>query len=186
MVTFNKDAQIIAMITADGPEAMSAGDGEAKKLNQAMGGGLGLFFDKEDGQLYAGVGGVITGKRQALMYEYDAENLSKVIGNVEMDGQDYPANFRTLNGFIEVLEDVTSAGAATISIGTKSGAATNLLAATGKASLTAGDIIQLIPDTGTISDSVKETAVQRPVAGIAGADLTAGRFKVVLEGFIVA
>lgn len=185
MVNWNRDTTITALITPDGPSAMGSADGEAKKISEALGGGIGIFYDKEDGQTYVGVAGVVTGKRLALVYEYDFDVHGGAISTIELSGPQLPANFRIINGFIEVLEDMVGASG-TVSLGTKAAAKTNLLAATAIGSLTAGDIIQLIPDSATLSDSVKETTAQSPVMAIATTAQTAGRFKVVLEGFIIA
>jgi len=186
MADFIRDPEITALLTSDGPVALGDGDGEAKKIVEAMGGGLALVYDKEDGQLYSGVGSVLTGTVQALIYEYDFANLGGAVSTIELDGADLPANFLILNGVAQVITACTSGGSATITLGTKSGTATNLLGSTAVGSLTAGAKFQLVPDFATIADSIKETTKQRPVIAIGTAALTAGRIKVALMGVILA
>ena len=186
MVDFIRDAETTALITSDGPAATGPDSGEAGKIIEAMGGGLGLVYEKEDGQLYSGVGSQLTGKLQALVYEWDFDIHGGAVGTIVMDGPSLPANFLIQNAFVNVLTAVTSAGSLTQSFGTKSGATANLLALTAKASLTIGAKIQGIPDFATLADSIKETTAQRPVTAIAVADATAGRVKVVLQGQILA
>lgn len=186
MVDFIRDAEITALLTSDGCAAMGTGSGEAQQISEAMGGGLAIVLDKENGQAYIGAGSVLTGALQTLVYEYDFALLGGVIGDIVLDGPALPANFVIQNGFIEVLTDVTSLGSATISFGTKAGSGTNLTAAIAKATLVAGYRALVIPDFATIADWVKETAEREPICAVATAAVTAGRIKLILNGQIVA
>jgi len=186
MVDFIRDAEITALITSDGAAAMGTGNGEAQKITQAMGGGLALVYDKENAQLYSGVGSVLAGSVLCLQYEYDFALHGGAVGEIVVDGPAIPPNFWILNGVAIVKDAVTSGGSATVSIGTKTGSVDNLLAATAKASLTDEAKFLLVPDFATVADSIVETAERLPIIAVATAALTAGRIKFALMGIVVS
>lgn len=184
MVDFIKDATITALITSDGARAFGNGDGLAGNISQALNGGVGVFHDKEDGLTYTGTGKVLTAAKQVLKYEYDFTKDGGAIGEVALKGQPLPKNFRITGGLVETIVAPVSAGLTTISVGTVTGTVANLLAATAKASFTAGSAITTIPLS--IATSVKVTNESQPIINILVAALTAGKIKVFLEGYIVS
>ena len=87
-----------------------------------------------------------------------------------------PANAIIVGGTLNTTVAVTSAGAATIAVGTTAGSsATSLLAATGKASFVVATPINL---AATFAAPVKMTALGQFNITVAAAALTAGSFEV--------
>jgi len=96
-----------------------------------------------------------------------------------------PANAVIVNVSIQSTTAVTSGGAATVAIGTSAGSSANsLLAATGKASFTAGAFVQGIPVPQTASTWVKLTAAGSITATVATAALTAGVIEIYVFYFV--
>lgn len=93
-----------------------------------------------------------------------------------------PSGAIVIGGFINVTTAVTSAGAATIAVQVEG--AGDIVATTGKASWTLGLKNILPADTSgsiTAATIVKTTAARDASIVIATADLTAGKFQVVLQ-----
>lgn len=171
---------------AGGPISVGASNGQAKKISAAMGGNLGFFLEREDGLLYQGVGGVLTGCAQVLIYEYDFATHGGAVGEIELSGPDLPADFDIWDGYVKGITELDSAAdGASVQFGTKTGTTNNLKTSTVEGSFTAGAILALVPD-GTVANVVTETAVKRPVMEITGEALTSGKCKLVLLGQIVA
>jgi hypothetical protein len=83
-----------------------------------------------------------------------------------------PINAIIIGGHINVTTAVTSAGAATLAVGTSAGSAANsILTATAKASLT---LAALINSTATLAAPVKLSAAGSITVTVGSADLTAG------------
>jgi hypothetical protein len=98
------------------------------------------------------------------------------------DSDTIPANAIMLGGVINSTVAVTSAGAATVAIGTSAGSAANsILTATGKASFTLDALINAVPVFAT---PVKMTAAGQITFTIATAALTAGVIEVYVLGVI--
>lgn len=89
-----------------------------------------------------------------------------------------PANSVIVGGTINSTTAVTSAGAATLSVGTSAGSSTtSILAATAKASLSANALINAVPVFAT---PVKLSAEGKVTVTVGTADLTAGVVEIVL------
>jgi hypothetical protein len=83
-----------------------------------------------------------------------------------------PINAIIIGGHINVTTAVTSAGSATLAVGTSAGSAANsILTATAKASLT---LAALINSTATLAAPVKMSAAGSITVTVGSADLTAG------------
>ena len=87
-----------------------------------------------------------------------------------------PKNAIVTNCVIDVVTTVTSGGSATLAFGTGQ-STTDLLAATGKSSFTAGSLLACTP-VDTAATMIKMTADQSPVLTVATAALTAGKINV--------
>lgn len=93
-----------------------------------------------------------------------------------------PANAVIVGGTINSTTAVTSAGSATVAVGTSAGSSTTaLLAATAKASLSANALINAVPVFAT---PVKLTAQGNVTVTIGTAALTAGVIEITLFYFV--
>jgi hypothetical protein len=185
MVDFIRDVDITALVTANGARAFGDGDGEAGTINQALNGGIGAFLNKESGVLYTGSDKVLLGQLPVIEYEYDFDKEGGALGEIELKGKPLPAGFTILGGVVYAAEAITSAGSATVSVGTKTGSTTNLLAATAKANLDTGDKFNVVPDLSDISTAIREATSVKPIINVATAALTGGKLKVVLIGLVL-
>jgi hypothetical protein len=127
---------------------------------------------------------------------YDFATQGGAIGNINLLNEDLktpctlPGKAVVRNGFIDTNTAVTSGGSATISLSTGQAAA-DLLAATGKASFSTGELA-IIPVVGTVSTYIKLTTANSIVSGVnlypyqvyatvAVAALTAGHFRLFID-----
>lgn len=95
-----------------------------------------------------------------------------------------PANAIMVGGVVNVTVAVTSAGAATVGIGTSAGSSTTaLLAATAKTSLTVDALLALVP---TFAAPVKMTAAGSITFTVGTAVLTAGQIEVFVSAYVPA
>jgi len=127
---------------------------------------------------------------------YSANYIAKAIYNFAVDGggigaitpQDsdtIPANAVIIRGQIYVQTAVTSAGSATVSIGTTAGSsAASILAATAKASLTVATLLDPIP-LSSAATAIKMSAAGQINFTVGTAALTAGVIEVMLEYYLV-
>lgn len=117
--------------------------------------------------------------------DYDFAVQAGVQGTIALLGQTViPSGAIIMGGFINITTAVTSAGAATIAVQIES--AGDVVATTGKASWTTSPPIKnILPaDTSgsiTASTLIKTTAARDISIVIATADLTAGKFQVVIN-----
>lgn len=186
MVDFIRDAEITQLINSDGCFALDGGAGNFGNTSSVLGGGIAYNYDTVNGVNWVGRNSTVLGNPLQLIHEYNFANHGGAVGTIVMAGPVGPANFEVQNTYIKVLTACTSGGSATVSVGTKASATTNLLAATAVASLTLSAKFQGIPDFATVADYVLETATFAPVVAIAVAALTAGRIKVWSTGVIAA
>lgn len=119
----------------------------------------------------------------------------KAIYNFAMDGgvsglitpkktATLPKNAVIVGGTVNSTTAVTSAGSATVSVGTDAGSsATSILAATAKASLSANALLNAVPVFAT---PVKLTAKGNITVTVGTADLTAGVIEVTLFYYVAA
>lgn len=119
----------------------------------------------------------------AFQYFYNFATDGGAIGNIVLRGPKLPANFRITEAIWEPTTAFTSGGSAQISLGTSTGAVTNLVGAAvlgtnGTTGPKAG-----LPDWATKGDSVKVTVESEPVLAVSVAALTAGAGTLVLYGY---
>ena len=110
--------------------------------------------------------------------EYDFATDGGGQGDIAL-GVTIPDNAIVIGGFLEGITAVTSGGSATVAIKLQSAA--DILAATGKASLTGTAVI---PGAAVMSAPFKLTAARVVTITVATADLTAGKFNVWIEYFV--
>ena len=133
---------------------------------------------------------------QQLVFMYDFSTQGGGQGEITLtdvngNAMSIPRGFVIFDGLVEVVTAVTSAGSATVAVGTAgtSDDPDGFLTATGKASWTLSALLTM---DGALLDDTDGQAVTRkkivttddPVTmTIATADLTAGKFYVVLRGY---
>lgn len=110
--------------------------------------------------------------------EYDFAKDGGAVGAITMRGGGLPIGAIVTGGTVLVPKAVTSAGSATVALHLES--AGDVLAATGKASLTIGTTIPVVPVNSTATN-ITTTAAAPVTLTIAGAAVTAGAVKVKLE-----
>lgn len=128
--------------------------------------------------------GIIEGTRRikTVIVEYDFAVDGGAVGAIVLRGvggagNQIPAGAVITGGYLDITTAVTSGGSATVALGAES--ATDILAATAVASLTAGR--KSIVPAGTGVTTVKTTVARSLTATIAVADLTAGVFRLVVN-----
>ncbi len=120
------------------------------------------------------------GKGQVVA-EYDFTRQGGVIGTITLAHDPLPVGAIVTNSYLEVLTALTSDAAATVAVQIEG--ADDLVAATaisGAPWNTTGRKDTLV-EPGTESGYIKLTAVRQLALLVATADLTAGRFKVIIE-----
>lgn len=127
------------------------------------------------------LGSVLQSQRGALRCTYDFAVNGGAVGTVNLkdpDGNDatLPISAIVTQVYIDEVTNVTSGGAATVSVGANT--TTDLLAATAIASFSG--IIAGVP-VGTAATMVKLTAARTLTASIATAALTAGKLNIFVE-----
>lgn len=131
-------------------------------------------------------GGITQTFLPAFQYFYDFATDGGAVGNIVLRGPKLPANFRILNAVWSPTTVFTSGGAAQISLGTSTSAATNLLGAAVLGTNGTAGPKQGIPDFATVGDSVKVTVESAPVLAITVAALTAGKGVLTVFGYTEA
>ena len=121
----------------------------------------------------------LVGKIHINTFEFDFAKDGGAVGDITLRGGDVPKNHLVIGAVPYIKEAVTSDGAATVAL--KLVGTGDVLAATGKASLTDETPLDGVPQPGTASTYIKTGALRRkPVATIGAAALTGGKFKVSL------
>lgn len=112
--------------------------------------------------------------------QYNFANDGGAVGTITpVNNFTLPTNAVIMNVVINSTTAVTSAGAATVAIGTTVGSsATSLLTATGKASFTSNAFVQGVPVPQTASTFVKLSASGQLQVTVGTAALTAGVIEV--------
>ena len=111
---------------------------------------------------------------------YDFATDGGAVGAINLRGDKLPSGARIISSYIDVTTQVTSGGAATVSLGTE--AATDIRAAATLS--TAPKLDTVATPLGAVTRAtaaVKLTADRHIVATIATAALTAGAFSVLVE-----
>jgi hypothetical protein len=124
-----------------------------------------------------------TRSEKTAKFFYDFAVDGGAISTINLRGEDtIPPNSVITSGYIDVLTQLTSGGAATIAL--QAEAAGDIVAATAVATWTAGRKNTLIaPASGSVTAAtiVKTTVARNPAVVIAAAALTAGKFELVLR-----
>lgn len=116
-------------------------------------------------------------KRMAVaVYDFKIDGGKQ--GEIAISSEVIPKGAVITNGFIHVFQEVTSEGNATIALRVKT--ANDVKAATAKGDFSVDALIACEPK-GTVAKMIKANKHYPITMTIAGADLTAGRFAVVLE-----
>lgn len=121
-------------------------------------------------------------RKYVMQCEYDFAKDGGAVGDITLRGGRLPAGAVVVSGIVDVQTSVTSGGAATVAL--KLVAAEDVLAATAKASLAAGQVTVVPVNTG--ATAVKTTAPTQLVATVAVAALTAGKMVVCLDYYLTA
>ena len=121
-------------------------------------------------------------RKYVVQAEYDFSKDGGAVGAVALRGGALPAGAVITSGVVDVQTAVLSGGAATIAIRVENAA--DILAVTGKADLTVGQLD--VKQDGAATNMIKTTANNGITATIGGAAITAGRFVVALEYFITS
>lgn len=140
-------------------------------------------FNTNDCVLAKSTGGVTATYGLTFVYYYDFATDGGAVGNVTLRGAPLPVGFRVVNAIWEPTTAFTSGGSAQISLGTSSGAATNLLGAAVLGTNGTTGPKQGVPDWATVADSVKVSVESQPVLAVSVAALTAGAGVLVLQGY---
>ena len=111
-------------------------------------------------------------------FEFDFSKEGGAVSTIEIDNDVIPDDAVIMDGFVEVKTAVTSGGSATIALHINS--SEDILAATGKASFSAGAILDVVPN-GAAANMIKTAAKKYLSVVIAVAALTAGKFWVNLR-----
>lgn len=112
------------------------------------------------------------------MFEFDFALHGGAISTITVENDSIPDDAIIMDGFIEVKTAVLSGGSATIALHIN--ASEDILAALGKASFTAGAILDVVP-VGTAATMIKTAAAKNLSVVVAAAALTAAKFWVCLR-----
>lgn len=117
--------------------------------------------------------------KKVAYFEYDFSSDGGAVGDISVGGAVIPAGAVITSGVIHVKTAVTSGGAATVAI--KAVGANDILAATGKASLTLNALLDTVPD-GAAANMIRVASNVTALTFTVGtAALTAGKIAVALE-----
>ena len=120
--------------------------------------------------------------KHTAYFEYDFATHAGAVEAITVKGNPIPSGAVITNGVVHVKTAVTSAGAATVAI--QALASEDILAATGKASLTLNALLDVVPD-GTAANMIRTTAnVESLTFTVGTAALTAGKVCVAIEYFM--
>lgn len=112
------------------------------------------------------------------MFEFDFALHGGAVGTITVANDVIPDDAVIQDGFVEVKDAITSGGSATVALHINS--SEDIMAATAKGSLTAGALLDVVPD-GTATNMIKTAAKQNLSFVIAVADITAGKVWVCLR-----
>lgn len=124
----------------------------------------------------------LDGSLQSTVFEYDFAKHGGAVGDIALAAQ-IPSGAIVTRGMVHVVTAVTSGGSATVAL--KLVGTADVLAATAKASLTAGALLDTVP-VGTAATAIKTTANTGLTVTVAVAALTAGKIRVHLEYYLGA
>lgn len=110
-------------------------------------------------------------------YSYDFASQGGATGAIAMEGAALPEGAVPVRGFLKVVEEFTSGGAATVVVG-DSGDADGYLESVGVASLGADEVLAL---DGDLIPSSVGSAGSAPLLTVGTAALTAGKAVLVVE-----
>ena len=114
---------------------------------------------------------------KTAFFRYDFSKDGGAVGTISLDEQ-LPAGALVRSGILHVTTAVTSGGSATVALHVNS--SEDILAATGKASLTLNALLDVVP-VGTAATAIRCTANKGLSVVIGTAALTAGAFTVALD-----
>lgn len=120
-------------------------------------------------------------RKYVLQCEYDFDKDGGAVGDIAMRGGSLPIGAIVTSGMVYVPTAVTSGGSATVALQLES--AGDILAATGKASFTAGATITTVP-VNTGATAIITTATGGVTLTVATAALTAGKVVVLLDYYL--
>lgn len=136
---------------------------------------------EEDSYDQSGVGVHTPVGKGQIVAEYDFDNAGGAIGTIHLPHAPLPVGAIVTNSYLEVITALTSGGAATV--GLQIEATDDLVVATaisGAPWSSTGRKDTLV-EPGTEAGYIKATELRQLSIVIATADLTAGRFKVIIE-----
>jgi len=120
---------------------------------------------------------------QQWRFEYDFAKDGGAVSAINLRGAPIPVGAVIVGGYVDVETAVTSDGSAEVALHVTG--AGDILAATGKASFSLAALLIAVPDFATVADAVRVATAAKPVvATITVAALTAGKFHVVLFGWV--
>lgn len=119
--------------------------------------------------------------KRVAYFEYDFAKDGGAVGDIALRGGSIPAGAIVRNGVVHVITAVTSTGAATVALKLKN--ANDILAATAKASLTLGAVLDVVPVDTAATSILNATAGAKVVATIGTEVLLTGKIVVALEYF---
>lgn len=128
-------------------------------------------------------------RRRVAVYQYDFGKLGGAVGEISLIGPSLPEGAVIVESYFDVLIVPTSGGGATISVGVVT--ATDLNAADAISGVPWSSVAQVDPDNGPSAGAesgyirIGSTGSRIARITVATADLTAGRFFVVLAYDIV-
>lgn len=122
-------------------------------------------------------------RKGVAVFEYDFAKHGGAVGDITVDPKLLPIGAIVTSGVIHVKTAVLSSGAATVAL--KLVGANDVLAATGKASLTLNALLDTVP-VGTAATMIRCTAATQLTVTVAAAALTAGKIAVALEYMVTA
>ena len=123
--------------------------------------------------------GALEPKKNVARFRYDFATHGGAVGDIVLSAL-LPAGAIVTSGMIEVNEAVTSDGSATVALKLETGE--DVLAATGKASLTEGALLDTVP-VHTAATAVKIVDATAVTLTVGTAALTAGQMDIYLEYF---
>ena len=123
-------------------------------------------------------------RKRTAVFHYDfAKNAGGAVGDTDIFGDAIPDDAIIVGGAVEVTKSFTSGGATTIAFYVNGAA--DILAATAKASMAAGDLLATVPDQATAADWIKINGAKTSIKmTVAVAALTAGAVSVFLDYYI--